>query len=93
MHRALTGHIELLLAADAAFVTVRRFHTDPSGTFVKYGAKAIGSGSEGAQTALQEGYRCALLRVVILLLDDATRPISVGNSRPRALQSISCCTK
>lgn len=33
------------------------FHTDPSGTFVKYGAKAIGSGSEGAQTALQEGYR------------------------------------
>ena len=36
-----------------------RFHTDPSGTFTKYGAYAIGSGSEGAQTALQEGYRCA----------------------------------
>jgi 20S proteasome subunit alpha 5 len=35
-----------------------RFHTDPSGTFVKYDAKAIGSGSEGAQTALQENYRC-----------------------------------
>lgn len=35
----------------------RRFHTDPSGTFVKYQAKAIGSGSEGAQTALQETYR------------------------------------
>jgi 20S proteasome subunit alpha 5 len=33
------------------------FHTDPSGTFVKYKAKAIGSGSEGAQTALQEAYR------------------------------------
>jgi len=30
------------------------FHTDPSGTFVKYKAKAIGSGSEGAQTMLQE---------------------------------------
>eukprot|EP00887_Chlorella_sp_A99_P005012 scaffold4.g5012.t1 len=29
------------------------FHTDPSGTFVKYEAKAIGSGSEGAQTTLQ----------------------------------------
>lgn len=36
------------------------FHTDPSGTYVKYEAKAIGSGSEGAQTALQESYRCAL---------------------------------
>ncbi|KAI3431557.1 hypothetical protein D9Q98_004606 [Chlorella vulgaris] len=33
------------------------FHTDPSGTYVKYEAKAIGSGSEGAQTALQESYR------------------------------------
>lgn len=33
------------------------FHTDPSGTFVKFQAKAIGSGSEGAQTALQESYR------------------------------------
>lgn len=35
----------------------RRFHTDPSGTYVQYEAKAIGSGSEGAQTALQESYR------------------------------------
>jgi len=34
-----------------------RFHTDPSGTFVQFKAKAIGSGSEGAQTALQEAYR------------------------------------
>mmetsp|Transcript_8974 Transcript_8974/g.25803 ORF Transcript_8974/g.25803 Transcript_8974/m.25803 type:complete len:240 (+) Transcript_8974:144-863(+) len=33
------------------------YHTDPSGTFVKYHAKAIGSGSEGAQTALQESFR------------------------------------
>lgn len=33
------------------------FHTDPSGTYVKYDAKAIGSGSEGAQTALQESFR------------------------------------
>eukprot|EP00056_Hartaetosiga_gracilis_P004818 m.78340 g.78340 ORF g.78340 m.78340 type:complete len:261 (-) comp11951_c1_seq1:149-931(-) len=32
------------------------YHADPSGTFVKYSAKAIGSGSEGAQTALQDGY-------------------------------------
>ena len=33
------------------------FHTDPSGTFVAYRAKAIGSGSEGAQAALQEHYK------------------------------------
>jgi 20S proteasome subunit alpha 5 len=32
------------------------YHTDPSGTFVKYEAKAIGSGSEGAQSSLQEHY-------------------------------------
>eukprot|EP01027_Heterolobosea_sp_BB2_P007421 GEZU01011049.1.p1 GENE.GEZU01011049.1~~GEZU01011049.1.p1 ORF type:complete len:245 (-),score=67.31 GEZU01011049.1:120-854(-) len=32
------------------------YHTDPSGTFVRYDAKAIGAGSEGAQTTLQEKY-------------------------------------
>ncbi|KAI9092349.1 nucleophile aminohydrolase [Phlyctochytrium arcticum] len=32
------------------------FHTDPSGTFNRYDAKAIGSGSEGAQGELQEHY-------------------------------------
>lgn len=32
------------------------FHLDPSGTFTLYDAKAIGSGSEGAQTSLQEVY-------------------------------------
>merc|ERR1712029_1017111 len=30
------------------------FHMDPSGTYVRYDAKAIGSGSEGAQQSLQE---------------------------------------
>lgn len=33
------------------------FTTDPSGTFNKYQAAAIGSGAEGAQSALQENYR------------------------------------
>ena len=33
-----------------------RYHMDPSGTFIEYEAKAIGSGSEGAQQALQEVY-------------------------------------
>jgi len=32
------------------------YHTDPSGTFTRFDAKAIGAGSEGAQTALQEQF-------------------------------------
>lgn len=32
------------------------FHMDPSGTYIQYDAKAIGSGSEGAQQSLQEVY-------------------------------------
>jgi len=32
------------------------FHTDPSGTFIQYFAKAIGAGSEGAQNTLQDKY-------------------------------------
>lgn len=36
------------------------FHTDPSGTYVQWKAKAIGAGSEGAQTALQEAYSSSM---------------------------------
>jgi len=32
------------------------FHTDPSGTAIRYLARAIGAGSEGAQTKLEEQY-------------------------------------
>jgi len=32
------------------------FHLDPSGTFLRYDAKAIGSASEGAQQSLQDVY-------------------------------------
>jgi len=32
-------------------------HTDPSGTMVRYKAKAIGSGAEAAMTELKEGFR------------------------------------
>jgi len=32
------------------------YHTDPSGTFVEFDAKAIGAASEGATTTLQEKY-------------------------------------
>ena len=31
-----------------------RYHLEPSGTFIEYEAKAIGSGSEGAQQNLQD---------------------------------------
>ena len=33
------------------------YHADPSGTFTRCDAKAIGSGSEGAQSTLQEAWR------------------------------------
>lgn len=36
------------------------FFSDPSGMFVRYKCKAIGSGSEGAQSTLQEGYSDSL---------------------------------
>merc|ERR1719195_1820373 len=32
------------------------YHLDPSGNYLQFGAKAIGSGSEGAQQSLQEAY-------------------------------------
>ncbi|XP_064085253.1 proteasome subunit alpha type-5-like [Macrobrachium nipponense] len=44
------------------------YHMDPSGTFLQFGAKAIGSGSEGAQQSLQESYHkvsfCQSVQVV-----------------------------
>lgn len=36
------------------------YHAEPSGTFYKYDARAIGSGSEGAQTELQNEYHKSL---------------------------------
>jgi len=36
------------------------YHADPSGTFVRYHAKAIGSGSEGAQQELEDAWNKSL---------------------------------
>jgi len=47
------------------------FHMDPSGTYVEFLAKAIGSGSEGAQQALQEKYHKSMT------LSEATKEILV----------------
>ncbi|KAJ8656312.1 hypothetical protein O0I10_008106 [Lichtheimia ornata] len=45
-----------LLIAGADEKGPQLFHADPSGTFMAYNAKAIGSGSEGAQTELEKEY-------------------------------------
>jgi 20S proteasome subunit alpha 5 len=37
-------------------VTRASYHAEPSGTFYRYDAKAIGSGSEGAQAELQNEF-------------------------------------
>lgn len=42
------------LRSELKMMDVCRYHTDPSGTFVRYDAKAIGSGSEAAQSELQD---------------------------------------
>merc|ERR1711981_458377 len=39
------------------------FHMDPSGTYVRFEAKAIGSASEGAQSALQDEYNKSMTLV------------------------------
>ncbi len=48
------------------------YHAEPSGTFYRYDAKAIGSGSEGAQAELQNeyhkvGFACASCPVLFYL--------------------------
>ena len=48
--------VSLLFAGLDATAGPQLFHMDPSGTYVEYQAKAIGSGSEGAQQSLQEVY-------------------------------------
>jgi 20S proteasome alpha/beta subunit len=44
--------------------TIVRYHTDPSGTFVRYEAKAIGSGSEAAQSELQDKWHKVRRRIL-----------------------------
>ena len=51
------------------------YHTDPSGTYTRYLAKAIGAGSEGAQNALKEQYHTSLTlteasRIALQILKD-----------------------
>jgi len=48
--------VALLLAGVDELDGPQLFFSDPSGTFVRYKAKAIGAGSEGAQSNLSESY-------------------------------------
>lgn len=48
--------VALLFAGNDPKEGPQLFHMDPSGTYVQFDAKAIGSGSEGAQQSLQEVY-------------------------------------
>ena len=45
-----------MVNGDSLPTVVCSWHLDPSGTYTMYDAKAIGSGSEGAQSSLQEVY-------------------------------------
>lgn len=57
-----------LLLAGVDDTGPKLFFCDPSGTYVEYKAKAIGSGSEGAQTQLTEEYSEAMTLVEAELL-------------------------
>jgi 20S proteasome subunit alpha 5 len=48
--------VALLLAGYDELEGPQLFFSDPSGTFMRYKAKAIGAGSEGAQSNLSESY-------------------------------------
>lgn len=49
--------VALLIAGYDAKNGPQLYHADPSGTSIRYEAKAIGSGQEGAQGELQDKYR------------------------------------
>ena len=48
--------VALLLAGWDDLNGSQLYFSDPSGTFTRYKAKAIGAGSEGAQSNLEESY-------------------------------------
>jgi 20S proteasome subunit alpha 5 len=52
--------VALLIAGFDKEKGAQLYHTEPSGTFYRYDAKAIGSGSEGAQAELQNEYHSSL---------------------------------
>ncbi len=51
-----------------------RYHAEPSGTFYRYDAKAIGSGSEGAQAELQNEFHTV----------NSSPPSSLSHDNPKS---------
>ena len=65
------------------------YHTDPSGTFTRFDAKAIGAGSEGAQTSLQEQFHKNLTleeaeTMAVTILKQVLSPRRASPPRPAA---------
>jgi 20S proteasome subunit alpha 5 len=56
LHKQTTHHTYSAVVANNG----DRYHAEPSGTFYRYDAKAIGSGSEGAQAELQNEFHKSL---------------------------------
>ncbi|KAH3899319.1 probable Proteasome subunit alpha type-5 [Saccharomycodes ludwigii] len=52
--------VALLIAGFDKDAGYQLYHAEPSGTFYRYNAKAIGSGNEGAQSELQNEYHSSL---------------------------------
>ncbi len=73
----------LIAGVDARGPTL--FHTDPSGTFMRYEAHAIGAGAEGAVTMLQDKYNksmslaAAQALAVRVLGDTMEEKLTAGN--------------
>lgn len=59
IHRRLSGETASQFAV-YQILMIHRYHAEPSGTFYRYDAKAIGSGSEGAQAELQNEFHKSL---------------------------------
>lgn len=78
-----------------------RYNTDPSGMYVRHEARAIGSGSEGAQSALEEGYRCASMPLALATKAEPGRThLSLccmhglaGQSKHLLVMLVACCVR
>lgn len=64
----LCGHVPSAQCMTVLIELSRRYHADPSGTYVRYKAKAIGSGSEGAQQELEDSWNSVSLSLSFISL-------------------------
>lgn len=77
-----------------------RYHTDPSGTLTPYAAHAIGNGSEGAVTILQEKYSRSMtladaellvLRILKETMEEKVSPSNVQIASVRVVRDTPVC--